>query len=213
MNYLAHLYLAEDSPESILGNLLGDFVKGRLDRTYSPEIIRGIITHRKVDSFTDSHKLVLLSKRLISPRRRRFAGIIVDVSFDHFLARYWADYSSVELGFFTRRVYDLLKLYRDTLPEGLRSSIPRMSDEDWLGSYSRIEGVGAVLDRISRRFKRENGLKGSVEELESNYSALEDNFRAFFPELIAFVEDFRRNHGDSTREDEHTGSFPMPLCG
>jgi len=194
MNYLVHLYLAEDSPESILGNLLGDFVKGTLDKTYSPEIIRGIVTHRKVDSFTDSHERVLLSKRLISPRRRRFAGIIVDVSFDHFLARNWADYSSVELNVFTKKVCDLLKGYKSILPEKLQSAILRMTDEDWLGSYCRIDGVGIVLDRISRRFKRENSLKGAIEELESNYGILEENFRAFFPELIVFVEDYRKNH-------------------
>ena len=95
MNYLAHLYLAEDSDESLLGNLLGDFVKGRLEEQYSPEIIKGIKTHRKVDAYTDFNQNFLACKKLLRPDRRRFAGIIVDMSFDHFLAKNWADYSDI----------------------------------------------------------------------------------------------------------------------
>lgn len=193
MNYLAHLFLAEDSADSILGNFMGDFVKGQLAGGYSSGIIRGIITHRKVDSFTDSHERVLSSKRLISPGRRRFAGIIVDVGFDHFLARNWSDYSSSELNVFIKKAYDLLERYRNILPEKLRTVIPRIIGEDWLGSYRNIDAVGVVLNKISKRLKRENNLAGAVEELVSNYEVLEENFRAFFPELIVYVENCRKN--------------------
>ncbi len=102
MNYLAHLHLAEDSDESLLGNLLGDFVKGHLGNEYSPEIIKGIKTHRKVDAYTDSNEKFLACKKLLRPDRRRFAGIIVDLSFDHFLAKNWSQYSNVELIKFTK---------------------------------------------------------------------------------------------------------------
>lgn len=94
MNYLAHLYLADDSPGSLIGSLLGDFVKGNLDNAYDEEITRGILIHRRIDSFSDSHEKVLESKRLISPKRRTFSSIIIDVSFDHFLARDWSEYSN-----------------------------------------------------------------------------------------------------------------------
>ncbi len=194
MNYLAHLFLAENSDDSILGNFLGDFVKGRLGSAYTIGIIKGIITHRKVDSFTESNNWFLISKKLISQSRRRFAGIIVDVSFDHFLAKNWSDYSSLELSVFTRRVYDLLEAYRGILPEKLQLIIPRIIGEDWLGSYLNVDGVGTTLNKISRRLRRENSLTGAVEELISNYNALEGNFRAFFPELIAYVEDYRKNY-------------------
>ncbi len=193
MNYLAHLFLAEDSADSIVGNFLGDFVKGPLDHGYSSEIIKGIITHRKVDSFTDSHERVLSSKKLITQSRRRFAGIIVDVSFDHFLAKNWSDYSNLELNVFIRRVYDLLEQYKDILPEKLQSVIPKIIGEDWLGSYRNIDAVGIALNKISRRLKRDNSLAGAVEELISNYKVLEENFRVFFPDLIAFVEGYRKN--------------------
>lgn len=194
MNYLAHLYLAEDSTDSIIGNLLGDFVKGPLDDRYGEEIAKGINTHRKVDSFTDSHELVLSSKRLISAERRRFSGIIVDVGFDHFLARNWAEYSSVDLGAFIGKVYALLIDCKYLLPERLKSAAPRMIEEDWLGSYRDIEGIGKALNRIAKRFRRENNLTGAVEELVLNYNKLEENFRAFFPQLSSYVENYRNNY-------------------
>ena len=197
MNYLAHLYLAEDSDESIIGNLLGDFVKGPLKDEYAPEIIKGIKTHRQVDLFTDSHENFLASKKMISAERRRFAGIIIDLSYDHFLAVNWSEYSSLELSGFIGDTYRLLMRHRKILPEKLQNFLPRMIDEDWLGSYRELEGIGRTLDRISgrlrRRFNRENTLSGAVEEIESNYSRLEDNFREFFPELITFVKNNNNN--------------------
>ncbi|MEQ9617882.1 MAG: ACP phosphodiesterase [Deltaproteobacteria bacterium] len=197
MNYLAHLYLAEDSDESILGNLLGDFVKGPLRDEYGPEIIKGIKTHRKVDLFTDSHENFLTSKRMIGAERRRFAGVIIDLTFDHFLAKNWSDYSSSELTGFIGNTYELLMRHREILPEKLQYFLPRMIDEDWLGSYRELDGIGRTLDRISgrlrRRFNRENTLAGAVEEIESNYDRLEDSFHEFFPQVISFVENYRQN--------------------
>lgn len=191
MNYLAHIYLAEESDESVIGNLLGDFVKGPVGDEYAPDIAKGIITHRKVDVFTDSHEKFLASKKLISPERRRFAGIIIDLTFDHFLSKNWSEYSSSELTVFINGTYELLARNRSILPEKLQAFLPRMIDEDWLGSYRELEGIGETMDRISRRlnrrFQRENTLAGAVEEVELNYIELEDNFREFFPELITYV--------------------------
>jgi len=196
MNYLAHIYLAEDSDESVIGNLLGDFVKGPVGNEFTPGIAKGIITHRKVDVFTDSHEKFLASKKLISPERRRFAGIIIDLTFDHFLAKNWSEYSSSELPLFIKETYELLARNRSILPEKLQGFLPRMIDEDWLGSYRELEGIGETMDRISRRlnrrFQRENTLAGAVEEVESNYPELERNFSSFFPEVISFVENLRR---------------------
>jgi len=195
MNYLAHLYLAEDTEESLLGNIMGDFVKGPISGGFHPEIEKGIRTHRKVDVFTDSHEIFRASRRLISPERRRFSGIIMDIAFDHLLARNWASYSDEELGAFIRRAYDVLARRNDVLPEKLRTALPRMIEEDWLGSYRTMEGAGTAIDRISgrlrRRFGRENTLKGAIEEVERSYEELDRNFNAFFPELIAFVESLR----------------------
>lgn len=196
MNYLAHLYLAEDTEESRLGNLLGDFVKGPVEQSpYSAGIKKGIKTHRKVDIFTDSHRKFLESKVLISPERRRFAGVILDLAFDHFLAKNWGEYSDTELNSFTQDVYEMLNQNSSILPVQLVSFLPRMIHEDWLGSYSRLEGISLVIDRISnrleRKFKRQNTLRGASSEIESNYEKLESNFIQFFPDVIDYVDSFR----------------------
>lgn len=203
MNYLAHIYLAGDTEESLLGNIMGDFVKGPIDGGFHPEIERGIRTHRKVDAFTDSHEIYRASRKLISPERRRFSGIIMDLAFDHLLARNWSMYSDKELGALIRETYDVLIRRRDLLPEKFRLSLPRMIEEDWLGSYRTMEGAGIAIDRISgrlrRRFGRENTLKGAIEEVEKNYEELESNFNAFFPALISFVEDLMAGDGSNPR--------------
>ena len=194
MNYLAHLYLADNSPGSLIGGLLGDFVKGPLDNAYDDDITKGTLIHRRIDSFSDSHEKVFESKRLISPKRSRFSDIIIDVCFDHFLARSWSEYSNEELADFTRKVYVLLSKYSHILPYKLRSIIPKMIEEDWLGSYQYIEGIGQIMDRVSRRLTRGEGMLGAVKELETNYEKMEENYKSFFPELIAYVEGIRRDY-------------------
>jgi len=191
MNYLAHLYLAEQSREGLLGSLLGDFVKGRIGNEFTPGVRRGIRLHRRIDAFTDAHPVHLQSRNRMSASRRRFAGIIVDVCYDHFLGAQWDEFSSESLEAFSARVYDVLLTDRDALPERLQRIAPRMADEDWLGSYARLDNVGRTLDGISRRLRRENRLAGALVEVERNYADLAADFRAFFPELIAHAERLR----------------------
>lgn len=196
MNYLAHMYLAGHSEESVVGNMLGDFVKGRIGGEFPPGIDEGIRAHRKIDAYTDSHETVLRCKRLISPERRRFSGIIVDLAFDHLLAVNWRDYSGLQLDEFIRRTYGILARNAHLMPPRPTQILQVMIEEDWLGSYRELEGIGLALDRIAirlkRRFGRENTLPGAAEEIARNYGAFEDNFRAFFPELILFARDLEK---------------------
>jgi len=197
MNYLAHLYLSEDSEESVIGSIIADFVKGLLVDQYNPTVLKAIEVHRKVDAFTDTHVIVLESRKLFSSKRRRFAGIIIDVAFDHFLAKNWSLYSNVELIDFIDKSYAILKRYRKLLPGDLKFAVPRMIEEDWLGSYKHLEAIGITLDKISKRiekkFGRRNNLSGAIEEVKSNYIELETNFKVFFPELVSYVENLRSN--------------------
>lgn len=191
MNYLAHLFLAGNSPESRIGNLLGDFLKGNLkqyESVYCREIMEGVQTHRLVDSFSDRHQIFLQSKRRISKTNRRFAGIIIDVSYDHFLANHWGIFSDLNLESFIEDIYQILADNQKILPITLQGAIPRMVTEDWLGSYKTIEGISLTLTRIGRRFKRGNYLLNAGEELINNYSEIESDFVIFFPQLINFVE-------------------------
>lgn len=191
MNYLAHLYLADDSPESIVGNLLGDFLKGHGTEGYCDEIKKGIRLHKNVDTYTDSHPIVRESKRLISPVNRRYAGILIDVFYDHFLAKNWLTYSSVSLHGFTVKVYDILQSYQAILPDSLKRGLPHIIKRNLLMSYAEISGISFALQRISLRLKRENNLGRAVEELTTNYECFELNFDLFFPELIDYVKTLR----------------------
>jgi acyl carrier protein phosphodiesterase len=187
MNYLAHLYLAEDSPESLVGSILGDFVKGAIEDQYSQGIRRGIELHRKIDTYTDSHKITLASRNLFSPRRRRFAGIIVDLCYDHFLYRHWPKFAEVELDEFISRVYDILLAPGTPLPRRLRAMIPVMIGEDWLGAYQDLQGVELALNRLSKRITQGDRLAGAIEEIKHHYRKLEADFLIFFPDLEHYV--------------------------
>lgn len=196
MNYLAHLRLAENNSESIIGNLLGDFVVGRLENytlIYSESILKGIKTHRKVDTFTDTHPIFKISRRRISSERRRFAGIIIDMIYDYFLANNWHLYSEQKLSKFIDDVYSILNKNYEILPSRLQKILPMIIKENWLLSYKSIDGIALAFQRLSRRFKRENSLGNAEIELINNYEELERDFKQFFPQLITFVEDNRVN--------------------
>jgi acyl carrier protein phosphodiesterase len=189
MNFLAHLYLADRRPDALLGSLMGDFVKGPLQGRFPPELTRALSQHRKVDAFTDAHPMVRVSRARMPPARRRFAGIMVDVFYDHFLALQWEDYADQPLEAFAHEVYALLRTREAILPERLRRIAPLMAQFDWLTSYRRVEAVHVALDRMGERLKRGNALLGAGSELMANYAGLEADFRAFFPELVRFARE------------------------
>ena len=195
MNYLAHLFLSGRTPEAIVGGLLGDFVKGSVDGRYGARVREGILLHRKIDRYTDDHEVVSASRRLVSPPRRRFAGIMVDVFYDHFLARHWASFSGVPLGEFAREVYAVLEYHQEQFPERLQYIVPRMVRDDWLVSYRELWRVGTALDGISRRLRRSNTLAGGVDELKTHYDELEAHFLCFFPQLMGFVSTCQARQG------------------
>ncbi|HCU54097.1 MAG TPA: hypothetical protein DIC36_07440 [Gammaproteobacteria bacterium] len=190
MNYLAHAFLSRATPDLLTGGLLGDFVKGRLDGRYSPAVSAGIALHRAVDRFTDDHTLVLASRACMAPERRRFAGILVDVFYDHFLARHWRRYHDQPLEHFTRQVYAVLWPQRRQFPERLQRILPWMRADDWLASYAKIESVDAVLHGMTRRFRytaRAAPMADGVHDLLAHYGTLEQQFHSFFPLLVDFT--------------------------
>lgn len=192
MNYLAHLYLAKDSDELIVGNFIGDFVKGKLRDQYIKPVMRGIILHRKIDSYTDSNSIFRQSKLLISRKRRKFAGVIIDIFFDHFLSLNWNEYSKIPLDDFIGQVCNALEKYRGILPPEAKKILPAIKERNWLGRYSSIKDLESVFKGISGRLSRENTLPGSEEELIVNYNNFERNFRIFFPQLVQYTEDVKK---------------------
>ncbi len=186
MNYLAHLHLGGDQPAQLLGSLYGDFVKGQLRGQWPADIEAAIRLHRRIDVFTDSHPVVAQAKARFPQARRRYAGIIIDIFFDHCLARDWASYAAEPLAQFSGRVYRVLQAEQQ-LPERLALIVPRMAAQDWLGSYRDFAVLEQVLWGMRRRLSRPQLLDGAMVELERLYQPLQEDFHAFYPELLRFA--------------------------
>ncbi|UST81045.1 ACP phosphodiesterase [Pseudomonas siliginis] len=190
MNYLAHLHLGGQRPGQLLGSLYGDFVKGRLQGQFDPEVEAAIALHRRIDVFTDRHPLVDIALGRFSETRRRYAGIVLDVFFDHCLARDWTLYADRPLEQFTADVYQVLSRERQ-LPERLAKIAPHMVANDWLGSYREFEVLEQVLRGISRRLTRPEELAGAMAELRRLYEPLSEDFSLFYPQLQDFAQNTR----------------------
>ena len=188
MNWLAHLFLSDTTVEHRLGNLLGDLTKGKERTNLSKEILRGIADHQKIDIFTDSHPIVKQSKQRIVPQYRRFSGILVDIFYDHILARNWPNYSDISLEYFASEIYISFEPYLDQIPRRASNVIQRAIADNWLTSYRDLYGIEQSLKRISWKLTRHRNkyfnLCPAIEELINNYQELEMDFRLFFPELI-----------------------------
>jgi acyl carrier protein phosphodiesterase len=189
MNYLMHLYLSGDNPETLVGNMMGDFVKGRLDERYPPGIRRGIELHRRIDSFSAGNPCFIRSKRLIDPSFRHYRGVLVDVFYDHFLARQWEEYRGTPYGDYIRECFAVLIAHEEVLPGSLRTLLPRIFSANWLLSYPHMEGVASVLERMSKRVSRPNPLAEGIGELSLHYGQLRGDFRQFLPEISEYVRE------------------------
>ena len=194
MNYLAHAWLARHSDEAMLGAILGDFVFGQSTLQDWPVSIRSeIVRHRRIDRYTDDHPAVVAARGLFDAAGlRRYAGIVLDVYFDHCLARDWLRWNDVSLTTFTSRVYRVLHDHRGQLPPRLQAIAPRMAAHDWLGSYRQRKNVDAAVRGIATRLSR-NGerLIACLDVLRANETAVDAAFEAFFPDLIAAAERLR----------------------
>ncbi len=191
MNFLAHLFLAEDTPESLLGNLAGDFVKGALGDRFSPGIRQGIVEHRHVDEFTDTHPRVAAFRRVIAAEHGHYSRVISDIFFDYFLSHDWNEHSNEPREEFIARVFTQLDPLVDQMPGHMPFVYERMRDGGWLQSYIDVRGIETALRNISRRFSRAPRLETSVHLLTDAREALHSRFRAFFPDVVAHVNAIR----------------------
>ncbi|HEY1069388.1 MAG TPA: ACP phosphodiesterase [Thermomonas sp.] len=193
MNYLAHAWLARHSDDAILGALLGDFVFGQSALADWPPAVRAeIVRHRRIDRYTDDHPAVVATRTRFGDLRR-YAGIVLDVYFDHCLARDWARWDATPLDAFTGRIYRILDERRGRLPPRLAALAPRMATHDWLGSYARRESVDAAVRGISTRLSR-NGdrLVACLERLRTDEAHVQAAFTAFFPDLLRAADKLRQ---------------------
>lgn len=185
MNWLAHLRLAPAPGLLRIGNLAGDFVRGVELATLHPELRRGVEQHRAIDRFVDAHALVRESRERLGATNRRFSGVLVDVFYDHFLARDWQRFGDGRpLAEFVAEVVAELHAAHDLLPPRLATVLPWLQREDWLGSYASVEGIDAILALMARRFPRPTPLADGGRLLRAHYAALEADFVTFWPELL-----------------------------
>jgi acyl carrier protein phosphodiesterase len=192
MNYLAHLYLARHSGAAMVGGIMGDFVKADIAGRYPPDIAREIQLHRYVDSYTDSHPAVKASASLFPAGRRRYAGIVLDVFYDHLLSLQWQRWCDEPRQAMLDRFYTALAEHEALLPDRLRAMAPRMVELNWLDSYEDFASVEVAIDRISLRLSRNGAqLREGIADLRTHYDALAAGFERFFPELIHFAAERR----------------------
>ena len=149
MNFLAHLYLSGQNHDIIIGNFIADHVKGNKTVDYSLGIRAGITLHRSIDNFTDNHPVVKVAVERIRPEFRKYAGVVVDMYFDHFLSAGWVEWSDEPLKTFTSRMYDIIISYENVLPPRTRQMIPYMMNHDWLSNYGNFEGLNRALSGMA----------------------------------------------------------------
>lgn len=191
MNFLAHLYLSGDSPKIMLGNFMGDFVKGKAYlQQYESDIIKGIDLHRHIDEFTDSHPIVTKSKDRLRPKYRHYSGVIVDVFYDHFLANNWNTFHAQPLDVFAQHAYDTIVSYNAILPDELNGMMPYMINGNWLVNYSKTEGIHQALSGMARRTPYASKMDEATIDLREHYEAFKNEFMTFFPELETFCKEF-----------------------
>lgn len=188
MNHLAHLLLAGDDPEAKVGQVLADFVTASEIAEFAPGIQAGIRAHQRIDVFTDSHPVFARARRRLKPPYRRFGGILLDIYFDHFLARSWERHGNgSSLAAFAEDSYRILHEHRDLPWARFQMVVAAMRRENWLVGYATLDGVDRALSGLSKRFRRSNPLASGGAVLRDQYATLEDDFHEFFPLLAEFA--------------------------
>lgn len=186
MNFLAHIYLSFHDPEITLGNFFADHIRGNKYKHFPIKVQKGILLHRAIDTFTDAHPIPRISSKRLHKNYSHYSRVIVDIFYDHFLAKNWADYSEVPLKRFAENFYDLLEKNYELLPLGTQRMMPYMVADNWLYHYASLDGISRVLNGMNRRTKNKSRMNFAILDLEEHYTDFESEFQAFFEELITF---------------------------
>ena len=188
MNFLAHLYLSGNDENILVGNFIGDHVKGTDFSKYHEGIISGIKLHRMIDAFTDSHPVVEESKKRLRPHFHKYAPVITDVFYDHFLAKNFLNHHTIPLIEFAEKSYFILSMHENIFPERTQRMFHFMKKENWLISYETMEGVNKALTGMSRRTKFASGMENATAHLEKDYLLYKKEFEVFIEELKSYCD-------------------------
>jgi len=188
MNFLAHLYLSKDNEKLLIGNFIADAIKGNKYKNYPIEIQQGILLHRSIDYFTDNHPIVKTSKRRLQAQYGHYKGVIIDIFYDHILAKNWDKYSKVDLPEYAENVYAILERNKNIFPLQMQNMLASMTKYNWLVNYATMEGIEQVLIGMNNRTKGISKMNIAIEDLKINYTKFENDFIPFFKELTQFSD-------------------------
>jgi acyl carrier protein phosphodiesterase len=191
VNFLAHALLAGDDPALIVGGVVGDWIKGVLPAGLPDDIARGVALHRAIDSHAEQHPAFRQSRARVSAARRRYAGVLVDVFYDHLLARDWESLHHQPLPQFSAQVYRCIEVRLPDLPVDSHGAQRLMAREDWLSSYATVEGIADVLMRMSRRARQPNPLAGGEQELLADLDGFTQDFHVWLADAQVFATQWR----------------------
>lgn len=186
MNYLAHIYLSGDHDMITIGNFIADGIRGKKYKTYPKDIQIGILLHRQIDTFTDAHPIVRQSTKRLHKNYGHYSGVIVDILYDHFLAKNWSLYSNVKLENYVDNFYEILQGNIELLPTRAKKILPFMIADNWIFNYATIEGIQRVLNGMNKRTNNLSRMHEATNELKTYYKEFENEFTLFFKELTAF---------------------------
>lgn len=183
MNFLAHIYLSGSNEGVKIGNFMADSIRGHRYDAYPTDLRKGILLHRAIDSFTDAHPVYRRSKHRLHVKYGHYSGVIMDIFYDHFLAKNWAQYSPIALEQYAQTFYTLLTDHLDTLTDRVKGMLPYMIARNWLVSYATLEGLEMILFQMDHRTKNRVAMHESIVELKQYYELFEAEFTLFFEAL------------------------------
>ena len=187
MNYLAHAYLSFNDPEIIVGNMISDFVKGKTKFDYPIRIQAGIMLHRAIDTFTDSHPATREAKEFFRPHYRLYSGAFIDVVYDHFLASDTTEFTEPSLLGFSQQIYDVLEENKQWLPPGFAGMLPYMKSQNWLFNYGTLGGIQKSFEGLVRRSTYLEESETASRLLVDHYQPLQQCYRQFWKDARPFV--------------------------
>lgn len=191
MNFLAHSFISRNHHDHILlGNFFGDSFKGNIKNIASPKVRLGVRLHRNIDRFTDSHENVLKAIRIFREQQGMFSPVVVDMVFDHLLAKNWMYWSDQKLEPYTQHLFTRLNEHSHLIPSRGHIFFPHMSEYNWLLHYSKPQGLHRALSGLDRRVKHPSKMASSLSVLAEVEEELTELFNDFFPQLIAYSEEF-----------------------
>lgn len=203
MNFLFHMYLSGDDPELLVGNFMGDFVKGMLGDRHPPRVRQGLMLHRKIDSFAHTNQFFQASKTRLDAQFGLYRGVLIDLFYDHFLARQWEARQGTPLTNYLAWARRVIEQHHAVMPEELQPFVPVIFNE-LLPSYGSTTGIATALQRMSRRIRRPNPLADGGSELGRHYIELQHDFSHFTREVQQFVADFLRQPPDANEARHDT---------